>query len=90
MNLNTKDITFIIVTFKSDKVINDCLNTLPKDSFKIIIENSNNINLKNQIEKNYDNIEVILSENVGMGASNNIGLKKCTTNLLLYLIRMSN
>ncbi len=85
MNLNTKDITFIIVTFKSDKVINDCLNTLPKDSFKIIIENSNNINLKNQIEKNYDNIEVILSENIGMGASNNIGLKKCTTKFAFIL-----
>ena len=27
MNLNLKDITFVIVTYKSEKVINTCLNS---------------------------------------------------------------
>ena len=79
MNLNLENITFVIVTFKSEKIINDCLETLPKESKIIVIENSKNINLKKDLEAKYDNIEVIISNNNGMGSSNNIGLKACKT-----------
>ena len=79
MNLNLENITFVIVTFKSEKIINDCLETLPKESKIIVIENSKNINLKKDLEAKYDNIEVIISNNNGMGSSNNIGLKSCKT-----------
>ena len=79
MDLNLKNITFIIVTFNSDNIINECLKTLPSESYKIVIENSKNINLKKELEAKYDNIEVIINENVGMGASNNIGIKKSKT-----------
>ena len=85
MDINLNKITFIIVTFKSEKIINGCLKTLPKDSHKIVIDNSKNINLKKEIESNYDNIEVILSENNGMGAGNNIGLKRCKTQYAFIL-----
>ena len=44
MNLNSKNITFVIVTFKSEKIVYECINSLPTDSNKIIIENSKNIN----------------------------------------------
>ena len=79
MDLNLNNITFIIVTFKSNNVIYDCIDSLPKNSNKIIIENSNDINLKEDLESKYDNIEVILNENIGMGASNNIGIIKSKT-----------
>jgi GT2 family glycosyltransferase len=79
MNLNLKNITFIIVTFKSEKIVYECINSLPKDSNKIVIENSKNIKLKEELETKYDNIEVIINENIGMGASNNIGIKKSKT-----------
>ena len=85
MNLNLSDITFVIVTYKSESVIQDCLNTLPSDSKKIIIENSNNTNLEKDLKLKYDNIEVILSENIGMGAGNNIGLKACKTKFAYVL-----
>ena len=85
MELNIKNITFVIVTFKSEKVIFDCLNSLPKESPKIIIENSNNKNLKEELNLKYDNIEVILSENLGMGTSNNIGLRNCKTQFAFVL-----
>ena len=75
MNISILDVTFIIVTYKSEKVIKNCLDSLPKESKKIIIENSKNQNLKKELLSNYDNIEVIISENVGMGASNNIGIE---------------
>jgi len=85
MNLILENITFIIVTFKSEKVIYDCIDSLPKNSNKIIIENSNNINLKTDLESKYDNIEVLLSENLGMGTSNNIGIKKANTQFVYIL-----
>ena len=85
MNLILSDITFVIVTYKSESIIQDCLNTLPKVSKKIIVENSNNINFEKDLKLKYDNIEVILSENNGMGAGNNIGLKSCKTKFAYIL-----
>ena len=41
MTLSLNNLTFIIVTFKSDHVIHECIESLPKDSNIIIIENSN-------------------------------------------------
>ena len=79
MDLNLNNITFIIVTYKSHNVIFNCLNSLPRNSNKIVIENSKDINLKKDLESKYDNIEVILNENIGMGASNNIGIIKSKT-----------
>ena len=85
MKLNLDDITFIIVTYQSEKIIKNCLDSLPKESKKIIVENSNNINLDKELRDKYDNIEVIFSENLGMGAGNNIGLKSCKTNYAYVL-----
>ncbi len=85
MKLNLDDITFIIVTYQSEKVVYNCLDSLPKNSKKIIIENSNNINLERKLKAKYDNIEVIISKNLGMGAGNNIGLNLCKTDYAFVL-----
>tara|TARA_B100002052_G_scaffold298469_1_gene332040 strand:- start:513 stop:1373 length:861 start_codon:yes stop_codon:yes gene_type:complete len=85
MNLNLNEITFIIVTYKAKQVIYNCINSLPKFSKLIIVENSHDENLKADLENKYDNIEVILNENQGMGASNNIGIKKATTKFAFVL-----
>ena len=79
MSLKIKDITFVIVSYKSESTLYDCLDSLPNETKKIIVENSNNINLKKDLINKYDNIEVILSKNIGMGAGNNIGLKSCSS-----------
>ena len=79
MDLNLKNITFIIVSFRSEQVIYNCLDSIPNVSNKIIIENSQDINLKKDLESKYDNIEVILNKNLGMGVSNNIGIKRSQT-----------
>ena len=85
MKLNLNNITFIIVCFKSENVIYNCLNSLPKKCKKIVIENSKNIKLKNDLETNYDNIEVLINNNLGMGASNNIGISMAKTNFVYIL-----
>jgi len=85
MNLDLKEITFIIVSYKAKKVIYNCINSLPKFSKKIVVENSCDRDLKSDLESKYDNIEVILNENLGMGTSNNIGIKKTTTKYAFVL-----
>ena len=85
MNLDLKEITFVIVSYKAKKVIFNCINSLPKFSKIIVIENSYDQELKKELEKKYDNIEVILNENTGMGASNNIGIKKSSSQYVFIL-----
>ena len=85
MNLNLNEITFVIVSYKANKIIHKCINSLPKFSRIIVIENSFDNELKKELESKYDNIEVVLSENNGMGASNNIGITKAVTNFVFIL-----
>ena len=85
MDLYLKNTTFVIVCFKSQEVIYDCLNTLPKEANKIIVENSNNLNLKKDLESKFTNIEVIINKNSGFGASNNLGIKKSKTQFVFIL-----
>ena len=79
MTLSLNNLTFIIVTFKSDHIIHECIKSLPKDSNIIIIENSNNTELKKKLEVKYSKINVITQENSGMGSANNKGIKLCKT-----------
>ena len=46
MTLSLNNLTFIIVTFKSEHIIYDCIESLPVNSNIIIVENSNNQELK--------------------------------------------
>ena len=85
MEFTSNNLTFVIVTFNSRKVIYDCLNSLPKDFNKLIVENSSDEELKKELERNYDKTEVILSRNIGMGAANNIGILKSNTQYVYVL-----
>ena len=85
MEFTSNNLTFIIVTFKSRNVIFDCLNSLPKNFSKLIIENSSDEELKKEIEQNYVDTHVILSTNIGMGAGNNIGILKSKTDFVYIL-----
>ena len=84
--MKTKDVTFVIVTFNSEKIIFECIDLLPIDSKKIIIENSNNLNLKNSLERKYENLSCLLmSENLGYGKGNNVGIKLSQTENVFIL-----
>ena len=85
MEFTNNNLTFVIVTFNSRKVIYDCLNSLPKDFNKLIIENSSDEELKKELEQNYDKTEVVLSKNIGMGAGNNLGISKSSTQYVYIL-----
>ena len=84
--MNYKAVTVGIVTFKSEKVILDCLKSIKKIKNIIIFDNSNDINLKYKIKKKYPKIKFILSKkNIGYGSGNNEILKRCKTQYLLVL-----
>ncbi len=85
MEFTSNNLTFVIVTFNSRKVIFDCLNSLPKGFHKLIIENSSDKELKKELEQNYDKTRVILSENIGMGAGNNLGILRANTQYVYIL-----
>jgi N-acetylglucosaminyl-diphospho-decaprenol L-rhamnosyltransferase len=84
--MSIQDITVVITSFKSDEKIKDCLNSINTNCKVLIIENSNDIEFKKRIEKEFSNVECILAgKNLGYGAANNIGLKKVTTKYALIL-----
>ena len=85
MDINIENTTFIIVTYKSEKIVHSCLDSLPENSNKIVIENSQNLQLKKNLESTYKNLKVIINENSGFGASNNLGIKECNTQFAYIL-----
>ncbi len=84
--MNVSDITFIITTFRSEKLIDECLKDLPKQIKKIVIDNSGDKNLKAKIEKQYINTECFLMpENYGYGKANNFGILKSNTEYVFII-----
>ena len=79
-------LTTIIVTFKSEEKIYSCLNTIPNQVNVIIVENSNNQNFKENIERKYSNVKCLLTgNNIGYATANNIGLRQVNTKFALIL-----
>ena len=84
--MSIKDITIVITSFKSDEIIRNCLNSIDRQYQVILVENSNNLELKKNIEREFTNVKCILTgENFGYGKANNIGLKKVKTKYALIL-----
>ena len=86
MSISRQNLSVIIVSFKSDHVIHRCINSIDKEIEIIVIENSNNVKLKKNIEEQYQNVKCILSSaNIGMGAGNNKGIKIIDKDFALIL-----
>ena len=84
--INLNEITFVITTFQSEKIIFNCLQELPKQSPKIIIENSGNKKLKTELEKQFDNLKCfVMKQNLGYGSANNIGISESKTNYIFII-----
>ena len=84
--MGNSKITIVINTFKSEDKINHCLDSISQDFKVIVVENSKNTNFKNEIERNYSNVECILAgDNLGYAKGNNLGLSKVTTSYALIL-----
>ena len=84
--MSIKDITVVIATFRSEEKIKNCLNSIDKQTKVLVIENSNNLSFKENLEKEFNNVECVLAgANIGYGSANNIGLKQIKTKYALIL-----
>ena len=84
--MKTFDLTVIITSFHSRDKIFSCIESIEKSIKIIVIENSNDEKLKQEIQSKYQNVECILSkENLGYGAGNNLGLSRVETSYALIV-----
>ncbi len=84
--MNYTDITAVIVTYKSEKVIFKCLDSIRHIKKIVIIDNSNDTNIKKKILAKFSNINFILTKkNLGYGSGNNLALKRIKTKYALIL-----
>ncbi len=84
--MSHSDITIVITAFKSDEKIYSCLNSINPSLNVLIVENSDNRDFKDKIEKKYANVVCILAgENLGYAKGNNLGLSKVKTKYALIL-----
>ena len=79
------EITIIIITYKSEKIINDFIKKIPSTIKIVIIENSQNYKLKKDIEKKYNNISVFIKENDGVSSALNYAVDKIKTKYFLQI-----
>ena len=86
MSITRQNLSVIIVSYKSEYVIENCINSIDNEIEIIVIDNSSNDQLKEKIESKYKNVKCILSkENLGMGAGNNLGIKNTNKDFVLIL-----
>ncbi len=86
MSISRQNLTAVIVSFKSDQVIDNCIKSIPNEIKIIVVDNSNDKKFKENIEKKYSNVECILSStNLGMGSGNNFGLKYVKTDFAMII-----
>ena len=86
MSISRQNLSVVIVTFKSEDVIHQCLKSIGSEIPIMVIENSNNYQFKNDLEKKYKNVKCVLSgKNLGMGSANNLGINLVKTHYVLIL-----
>lgn len=79
------EVTIIIITYKSEQIIYDFIKKIPPNIKTIVIENSQNYELKKNIEANYNNVSVFLKENNGVSTSLNFAVDKINTKYFLQI-----
>ena len=86
MQITKENLTIIIVTIKSQNIIDSCLKSIDPKIKKIIVENSSDQKFIDGIKEKYENIECYLTgKNLGMGAGNNFGINKSNTRYVMIL-----
>ncbi len=79
------EITIVIITYKSGKIIYDFIKKIPSTIKTIIIDNSQDFKLKKDIEEKYKNISVYLKENNGVSSALNYAVEKIKTKYFLQI-----
>ena len=83
--LSFKEVTVVIVSYKSKKKIKELLKKISVNYRIIIIENSEETSIKNEIENLYKNVEIFFTKNIGYGCSANFARTKIQTDYFFLL-----
>ena len=76
----------LIISYKSLSKLKNCLNNLGNERKILIVENSNNLKIKNAITKKYHNCKIIFNgSNLGFSKACNIGIKNIDNQYVLIL-----
>ncbi len=87
------DVSLIIVSYNTEKILDDCLASIitsfvpSKISYEIIVvDNVSTDGTRGMLKKKYPNVVTILnSENVGFGRANNQGIKKAKGEYIILI-----
>ena len=60
MSISRQNLSVVIVTLRSEKVIDQCIESINQDLPIIVVENSENFKFKNYLENTYKNVKCIL------------------------------
>ena len=89
---NNPKISIIIPIFNSEEFINECLNSLIRQTFKnfevICINddsNDNSLTILKEFEKKDERIHIFSQKNTGAGIARNVGMEKSKGEYLLFL-----
>ena len=84
---STHQLTFIITTYNSAGVIDNCLNKINFNNYEVIVvDNNSSDNTTEIVRKNYPLVNLIKNKkNYGYGRANNIGLRATSTPYALIL-----
>ena len=78
-------VSVVIVAFKSDHLLENLISSIPNYYEIIVIENSLNHNVQNNLKK-FKNVRVIIpKENLGYGKSFNLGLEISKNNITCFI-----
>lgn len=84
-------ISVVIISYKSDHLLQNIITSIPNHFEIIIIENSLNTKTKNYLENKFSNTRVVIPEtNLGYSGGVNLGIKKSKYNFALALVADAN
>ena len=84
-----KDLSILIVTWKGDKLLVDCLNTIMRvygDIPEIVVVDNANLISTKEVVSRFKNVRYVAStSNLGFAGGNNLGFPLCTRKYVLLL-----
>ncbi len=81
------NISVVIVAFKSDHLLKNIISSIPSHFEIVVIENSLQNETKNDLEKNFSNVKVLIpNENLGYSGGINLGVENSKYNFVLAIV----
>ena len=85
MNNIYQDLEILTITYKSDHIIEKCLSNIDTNFKTTVIENSDNLSFKENIEKRRNTKCILTKANLGFGSAFNIGAKFIKSKYIFHL-----